>query len=489
MKKILACILAVMMIASMSVAAVAADETGITVGSTDGAHTYVAYQIFAGDYHDGVLSNLVWGSGITSAGQTAVQGLYSVADAASVASLLVTEQDAKDFAKKVAPYLTSGTTLSNTEFNALTPGYYLVKENSDIQGTNHAATTFILHVAGHITLSPKASVPTMDKKQSTTGADYTHDPLDVGMSDLVYYELTGTLPSTLDTYDTYKYVFHDTLSSGLTFNDGSVKVEIDGVNVTSAFTVTHDNGTLTIGIDNIKGISGVTVTHSSKVAVYYTATLNQNAVVGNPGNPNTAKLEFSNDPTWDGEGTTPTGETPEVKVVVFTFKIKGNKQDNVDDSKHLKDAKFILKNADKSKFAVLNEDNKITGWTDVRAEATEIVSDANGDFNFIGLDVGTYYLEETVAPAGYNKLAEDVMIKITASYDGQALSGLTAEVGSVQIHGDPATGSMSIVVRNSAGTTLPSTGGVGTTLFYVFGSLLAVSAVVLLVTKKRMSVK
>lgn len=533
MKKFLALVLTLIMALSLATVAFADPATTpvATITAPDNGHKYAAYQIFIGDISAGnVLANIEWGDGITAEGQEAIgiefakranPGADSVTKfTAAEIAVAITDDNVAEFAKLVAPYLqnpvditadinkhTADTILDKPHYGVeVTPGYYLVKDSETVTG-HDAATNFILHVVGNVTLNPKSSVPKVDKMQSTTESGYTHDVVDVNINDMVYYELTGTMPNTLHDYETYKYVFHDTLSAGLTYNDGSVVVTIDGKEVKTGYIVEYigTDNTLTISFANIRAAKDasdavITVTKNSQVVVHYNATLNEKAVIGGDGNPNEVYLEFSNDPTWNGKGKEPTGETPVYKVVAFTFQINVDKQDNIDQTKHLADAQFVLWNHDMTKVVVLDADNKVTGWAshfvgdkckDAHAAGidlgTIVKSDADGRFNFIGLDAGDYFLEEIKAPAGYNKLSAPVEIKIIATYEQNKLTGLKADAGDVMVNGDVANGSVSIIVRNSPGNTLPSTGGIGTTIFYVVGAVLMVGAAVLLVTKKRMN--
>lgn len=206
------------------------------------------------------------------------------------------------------------------------------------------------------------------------------------------------------------------------------------------------------------------------MATLCATTLNENAVIAGEGNPNTSKVSYGDSSN--------TKYTPDSKTTTYTWSFDVLKYGNNDESKVLKDAKFVLLNSSKTKVATI-VNGKVTGWADIPTEGAEwptntvLTTDANGKITITGLDADTYYLREVEAPAGYNKLADDVEVKIvpTASEDGKTLS-LT-----------PVTAK----VNNNAGTELPSTGGMGTTIFYVLGSILVVAAVVLLVTKKRMS--
>ena len=242
-----------------------------------------------------------------------------------------------------------------------------------------------------------------------------------------------------------------------------------------------------VSCENIKAldaIEGVTINASTEVVVTYTAALNEHAVIAGTGNPNTAYLEFSNNP--NGEGT---GKTPTVKVVVFTYELVVNKVDGSNNNTALQGAKFTLYK--------MNADDE---WPATGTEAGNGTTDTS--FTFTGLDAGTYKLSETQTPQGYNT-ADDTIFKIVSGYDtesddptltkleiqkedGTVISG---EGGTFTVNTTPDDDNKNITttVKNMKGSTLPTTGGRGTTLFYVIGAILVAGAAILLVTKRRMS--
>ena len=210
-------------------------------------------------------------------------------------------------------------------------------------------------------------------------------------------------------------------------------------------------------------------------------------------------LEFSNNPDTDS-----TGETPKDIVTSFTYQLNVTKVDGKDENVKLKDARFALYrlvNDTEKEYVTIDGNNKVSGWQDTLPTVTlnpdtpeektvngNIVTDGDGKMSVSGLDAGTYYLTECVAPDGYNLLDKDVKITITAVYsaDGKTIEKLTVTVDDGEpSDGDTASGELEVIVENFSGVELPGTGGIGTTIFYTLGGLLAVGAVVLLVTKKR----
>lgn len=498
MRKLFAMVLAVIMVMSLATTAFAAEgdenETSyditITHNNATQAHTYGAYQIFTGDLSGNVLSNIVWGTGVTTDGQEALQTKYGVTSAAALAEKLVTESDAKAFAEAVEDYLTTPTATSTTGDNknyTITvdaAGYYLIKDTEAVTG-HDSYTRYMMKVTNDTTASHKGTVPTVDKEivggTTTETGDYS-------IGDVIEYKLTGTLPSNYDEYEVYKYVFRDTLTAGLTYNNDAKVYVVNGeskTEVTGSFTTTYADNELTVSCDDLTAINIVTIDANSKIVVEYTCTLNSSAVVGGEGNPNTVVLDFSNDPNADGEGTT--GTTPEDTVVVFTFELDVTKVDGANNEVKLQGAEFKLKNSD-GKWVTVDANGKVTGWVAAEADGSVLTSDEKGFFKISGLEDGTYYLKETKAPDGYNLLANEITVVITSTYDEEGVKTLTIKVDNgVEESGNTSTGIVDTIVENNAGATLPETGGVGTTMFYVIGGILMAAAVVLLVTKKRMA--
>ena len=503
-KKLASLLLVLVMVFALATTAFAEETTySITINNSAKDHTYEAYQIFTGDLSGTTLSNIVWGSGVSEAGQTAL------GDAAAKAETLKTEADAKAFAKAVAPYLTTAAGSANTVtdgkyvISGLAAGYYLVKDqDGSLTGDNDSYTEYIIQVVGNVTATPKSDVPEVQKKfkdindsTDTTKTDW-QDSADYDIGDSIPFQLKATLADNVSSYTTYKVVFHDTLSKGLTYNNDA-KVYIDGTE-TNGFAVTAtvnaDGTTLTVSCDDVKALNAV---NSSAITVEYTAKLNENAVLGSAGNPNKVYLEYSNNPNKSESGENhETGKTPEDTVIVFTYQTIINKVDS--ENKPLTGAAFKLEKLIKGK------DGAADTWTTVK-EFT--VDETTTSFTFSGLDDGQYKLTETKTPAGYNTI-DPIYFVIEATHDETAdaptLKTLNAyltdangnkqtemkdgesvniDLGTV----DLTAGSITTTVVNKSGSELPSTGGIGTTIFYVLGGVLVLAAVVLLVTKKRMS--
>lgn len=506
-KKLASLLLALVMVLSLATTAFAAETYSITINNSAEGHTYEAYQIFTGDLaeKDGakILSNIVWGSGVSEAGQTALQNKYDTAETKSAAGVAaaLTNDNAVQFAKDAAGYLTTtkvDSTYSETNKNytisGLAAGYYLVKDkDGSLTGDSDSYTEYIIQVVGNVTATPKSDVPEVQKKvkdindsTDTTKTDW-QDSADYDIDDSIPFQLKATLANNVSSYTTYKVVFHDTLSKGLTYNNDA-KVYIGGTE-TNGFTVTatvnaDGTTTLTVSCDDVKALGAG---NSSVITVEYTATLNGNAVLGSDGNPNEVYLEYSNNPNKSEEGNNETGNTPEDTVIVFTYKTVINKVNG--QGNPLPGAEFTL---EKKVLKTPADEEKGTEAVYEWKTITVVKNKEGTTFTFSGLDDGNYRLTETVTPAGYNTIAP-IEFTVTAEHDvlpdNPALTSLSgnATTGELTFTSSTTEGSLSADVVNKAGSVLPSTGGIGTTIFYVLGGILVLVAVVLLVTKKRMS--
>ena len=423
-------------------------------------------------------------------------------------------------------------------------GYWLIADTTEISGdaTVDRTSTLVILDTTDITVTAKNKDMTITKNITNTEPTNVSDH---NIGDTVNYTIVATIDPNMAQYDpaTYTYIITDTLSKGVVYdldptndaleefdgnnvkqvedamgltiqldNDGDGTIEPgEGEDISRFFTVDllNDNNDLNDGFtftitgntsgDHIWAKSGKT----GNVIVKYKAIVNKFAVVGGTGNPNEVDLEFSNNPD-----TNSTGETPKDIVTSFTYQLNVTKVDGKDESVTLKDARFALYrlvNDNEKEYVLIDGNNKVSGWQDELPTVTlnpgtpeaktvngNIVTDVNGKMSVSGLDAGTYYLTECVAPDGYNLLDKDVKIKITAEYsdDGKTITNLTVTVDD----GEPTngttedgefTGELEVTVKNFSGIELPGTGGMGTTIFYTLGGLLAVGAVVLLVTKKR----
>lgn len=526
MKKLASLLLALMMVLAMAAPAMAAT---VTVANSTG-HTYTAYQIFKGTQaetgaDDAPLGDVDWGSGVNgtalltalqtdsrfnvTTGETTANIFVGFTTAAQVAEALSKHNDdsaiAKAFANVVAENLTGNGTAIDTNTTTLDTGYYLIVDTTT--GSVDAYNSALLQVTKDISITKKYSVPSVDKTITGEG-----EAADYNIGDTVSFTLTGTLPSNYADYETYKYVFHDTLSTGLSYDANSAKVYVVNgtteIDVTSSFTITSNtcNKTdctcnLQISCSDLKKIADVTIDADSKIVVKYTAKLNSSAVIGSAGNKNDVYVEYSNNPNHEDEGKESTGNTLKDEVIVFTYKLDVTKTDNnTQNPAKLKDAEFKLyrkvkvEDAEVTEYVKVDADGKVTDWTQTETEASVLKSDANGLFSVIGLDAGTYYLQETKAPAGYNLITTPFTVVITATItdteDEQALTALTIKVDNgTETAGTIDDGKVAMTVVNKPGSTLPETGGMGTTLIYTVGALLVAGAVVVMISKKRAASK
>lgn len=565
-KKLAAVLLSLVLVLALAVPASAAGNYTITITNDQTGHTYEAYQIFAGDVSDDtqqggnvegpILSNITWGSGVDNTRYAALlaalqadgtigarfAAINDATDAAAIAAALdgAATTDAEAFANVVSGFLSDTATASTAgdgvyTITGLDAGYYLVKDrDGSLQDNPATATEYIVQVLGNVNMEPKDSdVPTVEKKVSEEdyhqdngyGTTY-NDVADWDIGDSVPFKLIGSIPD-MSAYDTYEYIFNDTLSDGLTLQEDTIKVYIavdkndevgdyiplkKGDDYTLTTTNTENGGgSFSIAFDNLKTAPYIADGTRNYVIVTYDATLNANAEIGLDGNPNSVDLQFSNDPNGDG-----LGRTTEDTVIVFTYELDGTKVDGENEDTKLEGAEFVLFNGGHTRVAHI-ENGKLVGWVALpggydsdtyqqipyetwetfnRTTNVIMTSAAEGVFGVSGLDDGTYHLMEIKAPNGYNLLEDDVQLVIAATtvngqnWNGTAADALTAltitvDQGNAE-GGNLGTGAVNVTVWNNQGATLPETGGMGTTLFYIIGGLLVVGAGILLVVRIRM---
>ena len=410
MRKFVGILLTMVMVLAMTATAFAAEGYTITLKDEAG-HTYEVYQIFTGDLHeeDGekILSNVVWGNGVTDDGKTTLGGAKAKAEA-------LTDTNAEAFAAEVNGYLQNAVTMTAGEADengvvtytasGLAAGYYLIKDQ-DGSLDSMAYTSYILKVVSDIDVKPKAAYPTVDKQVQDEAADAEEGAVDGwgeadhNIGESYQYKLIATLPADEDfaDYETYKLVFHDTMSAGITFEE-IVSVTVDGVAfeayVSNAVTdKTTGVTTLTVTLANIK-VDGVTLTDGAVVEVIYKAHLNDKAVVGDEDdNTNKVYLEYSNNPNASGSGEGgddhETGKTEEDTVWVFTYELNTTKVDSATEEA-LAGAEFKLyrETEDGKEYAVLDEAGKLTGWG-TEEKGSVLTSGADGKFKVISRNKGS----------------------------------------------------------------------------------------------------
>ena len=490
-KRVLALLAALALVLAMAVPAFADKANLYTISVPAGSnHTYQVYQIFTGDYSsDGKLSNIKWGQNSNSRGdgvsigekvdENVLNQLAAVAGKSDEDKLAVIEQYANLSENGMD-------TVSASKSIKVAAGYYLFKDTT----TGISGNTYIAEVVGNVLIKAKNShVPGFEKKlkdkNDTTDNDFGgwQDVADHDIGDKIPFKLEGTVPADYDAeYTSYYFAFHDEEEAGLTFNKDSVEVYVDDTKITAGFEVETsptDRCSFEVVFSDLKAIKDVHA--GSKIRVEYTATLNENAVIGGNGNLNKAQLEYSNNP----RDTSSKDKTVWDNVVVFTYQVVVNKYANsVGENNKLKGAEFTLT-------------KKLKDGT--TKDITVAKSQDGVRFTFKGLDDGEYTLTEIVTPEGYNTI-DPITFTVTATHgtewDGKGVRGdlITAFTGNaapgeITFTPDKGTGALTTNVINKSGTTLPSTGGMGTTVFYVVGGGLMAVAVVLLVTKKRMENK
>ena len=526
-QKLMAALLAVAMVCAMAIPAFAYN----TEEDLNTKHEYDAFQIFTGDVSEDnkTISNVNWGKNIPHPedflaklknDSTIGNQFENATTVQNVLAVISTWEDSDDdsiaFARFVCSYIYTDANADSVPvvkgghtggFEIPEPGYYLIVDTSPFSegDSYHAYNSFLLKVTKgpyHVQITPKVVKPTVKKEVydnddiGSTGDNYGWgSSADHAINEEFQFKLTATLPASnaraYDYYDKYTVLFNDTLSEGITYDEiDKVVIESNGntYDITGDFskytidtTDLESHNYFVVGIPNVKTCvpdlnKGATIT------VTYIAHLNNKAAVnGSTDNKNSVRLQYSNNPK-DSEaywGFTPES-APESEVYVYTYQLNNTKRQNTEDGPVLEGAGFRLYSNDACNDAQeiklkKNTDDTYSPYFGEDA-GVEMFSDKDGKFNVKGLDAGTYYLKETTTPTGFNTCpVTPVTIKANHTGNNVDLNGSTL--------------STTIINNKAGGITLPSTGGMGTTLFYVIGGGLMVAAIVLLVTKKRMENK
>lgn len=539
-KKLLAALLAVAMVCAMAIPAFAF-ESWETKEDLNKNHDYIAFQIFKGvisSKDNPTLSDVTWGSHITNpddflkklkdapiiGAQFHSIDATDATDAATVQKVLAviskwhdSDDDSIAFARFVCHYLYSNGAApdsdivgGNSSITIPEAGYYLIVDDINISEGDfyHAYNSFLLvnvtEAPNNVIINHKVVKPTVEKKvydndiNDISSAGGWGSSADHAINEPFQFRLIAKLPAgkdegcAYDYYDKYTVCFNDTLSAGITF-DNLDTVEIANVDGSDSKEITdytlvkdlHEAGlpsSIKLSIDNVK-TAGLDLNDGATITVTYTAHLNDKATVNTANgskttdNKNSVFLQYSNNPRID----TSLDHTTTSEVCVYTYQLNNTKyRDDDTPGNELAGAGFRLysdeacHDEDEIKLK-MNDDGTYSRDFSTEGKGVEMISGQDGQFNVKGLDAGTYYLKETKTPDGYGACANKEIV-ISATHD----------VNHVDLSGNLST---TIINKKAGGITLPSTGGIGTTIFYVVGGGLMVAAIVLLVTKKRMENK
>jgi len=530
MKRMMSLLLMTLLLVSL-LAVPASAVTGtysIHIVTPDTNHTYEIYQIFKGDLNSSnILTNIVWGSGVTSAGQTAMGDAGT--KAGSISTVAAAEEFGEFLGKNNYLNTSSKVTLSapanydsaNGYYHTTVTeqGYYLIKDQNGTLTGDHAYTSYILKVAGNVEVSPKNGKPTLTKQVSKSEKVNYTDGISSCIGDTVYFALSASMHSGISYYEHYYLRFDDTMPTGLSYtapvglfigqgSDYNTYTQIDP----SKYTIDVAGQNFSVTVKDAQAASLEATGHSllvqDKVLFIYSAevlnTIGINAVEVGGGNINRVTLQFSNDPNeaYDPASQpnpSSMGNTAEMTADVYSYAIQMTKVDSVDNSKKLGGAQFIVYRYKGSsavkEYLTFDANGYFTGCVDVDTNPASVVTTSSvddatkGTLTLKGLSSGTYHFKEITPPSGYNLLTVDVSLTITGGINS-ATGNLETFEGSVTNSALPvtverSTGTVMFSIANRAGTTLPSTGGMGTAVFYVTGAVLVLGAATLLLTKKR----
>lgn len=460
---------------------VSANTTGsITVNGTKEDKTYEIYKIFdltlRGSGDNAKVAYTIdsdWHSFFKEGGlgesyivDTNSGNLNQIVVNNEVKYINITESNVAEFTQKALTYAASKqadksaiATGSTLKFEGLQLGYYLVYPKGATDKISETGSICsITATVPDSSVDIKATYPTIIKEVDDSNAE---------VGQIVTFTITGKVPDTTG-FNTYIYQINDTMTTGLLFNESIAKltVTIDGNPISVTPNYINNGFSLNIDVINYQQYVG------KDIVVTYKAQVTKDAILSTT-TENKASLTYSNDPKTDE-----TTKTPDIIIKVYSSVIKVTKVDGDNTDTKLEGASFVLKNSKGEYYqAIIDETTQEltdVNWVTDITKATEYTTNDNGIVEFKGIENGTYNLVETKAPEGYNKLTEEVTIK--AGYKDETGSNLV-DIAVTQ----------ETTVNNFSGQRLPSTGGIGTKLFIIIGSLLTISSAIILITNKRIS--
>lgn len=487
MKKLMAALLAVAMVCAMAIPAWAAPATNgsITVKNTVDGKTYKIYKILDLETNgtgDDASSYTAFKYKATTEWKSFVDSsTYLKSDADGYVTWKDTTENTADIeafskaAMKFAANLASDATQvadnsGSVTFTGLELGYYLITSDVD---TSSKALCMLSTTKPSATVQEKNGAPTVEKEVEYASGSWGKGN-DGNVGDTVNFQTTINVTDG----DPTNYVLHDKMSNGLAFKEDSIVVKKnDAIFTDYTKEPPHDGCTFEIKFNKDS------LQTNDKVVVTYSATINSNAVVGTAGNDNETWLEYGDHHDSTHSNT---------KTYTWSFNILKFFTDSNGEKKYLPDVEFVLyrkdNSANKTEYAQFDSNNKLTGWTATESEAGKLRTNATSNVTVEGLDAGTYFLKEITTPGGFNGLTTDVEVQIDSSCN--TLNGATYTVQYKMVNEedfeDTDEQEKVVPIENKRGTTLPGTGGIGTTIFYVVGGGLMAAAAILLITKKRM---
>ena len=488
MKKLMAALLAVAMVCAMAIPAFAAEGgttagTGsITINGAIAGQTYKIYRILNLEANEGFTAykytiNDVWADFVNEHTDvfTVKNGIVTSTATSNSAEVQALANAAGKYAEDNNLTADGTATAANPTVSNLPLGYYLVVSTPALSANSLCS---LGTTNPNVTINEKNGKPTITKQvEHAAGSPASANDATVGDT-VKFYVTINAIDGKPE-----NYVMHDKMDEGLTFDSSSVTVKrgedilVKGTDY-ELNTSPADGDTFDIKFNHVNTNDVFTVT--------YSAALNEKAKVGTDGNKNETVLTYGD----SGKVTAEPTKTYTWSFNIFKYFMDGNKEKGLEGAKFILYRKASTNSESENEYAVMDANGKIKNWSSGENNATVLTSPEGGKLTMSGLANGTYYLKETEAPQGYNPLENPIEIMITAeSWTTSGTPSAKIEYKTSTAEGATfveAADGTTVKVENKTGTTLPSTGGIGTTLFYVIGGGLMVAAAILLITKKRM---